>query len=154
MGEKPTTRCARALRGFQPLPASRRSPSSHPLLLALAASLLAPGCRSAAPSPPASGPILHLAQSAEPTTFDPALVEDGPTIEVLMHVFDGLVQWTPKNQLAPALAERWDVSADGRTFTFHLRPNVRFHNGRALKSSDFVYTITRSLLPATRSTVA
>src|SRR5438874_449507 len=145
MGERPTTRRARASRGFQPWPASRRSPSSPPLLLALAALLLAPGCRSAAPSAPASGLTLHLAQSAEPTTFDPALVEDGPTIEVLMHVFDGLVQWTPASKLAPALAERWDVSPDGRVFTFHLRPSVKFHNGRLLKAADFVYSMNRAL---------
>src|SRR5207249_4962658 len=124
--------------------------------------LVASGCRSTRPSQPSTlhptpstaGATLHLAQTAEPTTFDPALVQDGPTIEVLMHVFDGLVQWTPQNKLAPALAERWEVSPDGRTFTFHLRPNVRFHNSRALKASDFIYSITRSLLPATRSPVA
>src|SRR5690348_1670567 len=85
------------------------------------------GCRSNRSTAPASqAATLHLAQSAEPTTFDPAVVEDGPTIEVLMHVFDGLVQWTPQNALAPALAERWEVSPDGRTFTFHLRPDVKF----------------------------
>src|SRR5947199_5603777 len=153
MGERPTTRGARALRGFQPLLVSRWSASSHLLLFSLAASLLAPGCRSAAPSPPASGSTLHLAQSAEPTTFDPALVEDGPTIEVLMHVFDGLVQWTPQNKLAPALAERWEVSPDGRTFTFHLRPGVKFQNGRRLKAADFVFSMNRALRPETHSTV-
>jgi oligopeptide transport system substrate-binding protein len=71
-----------------------------------------------------------------------------------MHVFDGLVEWTPKNELAPALAERWERSADGRTFTFHLRPGVKFHNGRELKASDFVYSMTRALRPETRSAVA
>ena len=38
-----------------------------------------------------------MTQTAEPTTFDPALVQDGPTIEVLMHLYDGLVQWTTAN---------------------------------------------------------
>jgi oligopeptide transport system substrate-binding protein len=126
----------------------------------LCLTLLAPlGCRggsdrSSASSATAGGATLHIAQTAEPTTFDPALVQDGPTIEVLMHVFDGLVEWTPQNKLAPALAERWEVSPDGRTFTFHLRPDVRFQNGRLLKASDFIYSINRSLLPETRSTVA
>jgi oligopeptide transport system substrate-binding protein len=131
-------------------------------ILGLVLLLIIAGCRSNDPSQPStnhhplsiSAAALHLAQSAEPTTFDPAVVEDGPTIEVLMHVFDGLVQWTPQNKLAPALAERWEVSPDGRTFTFHLRPGVKFQNGRPLKASDFVYTMNRALRPETRSTVA
>jgi oligopeptide transport system substrate-binding protein len=101
-----------------------------------------------------AGQTLRLAQTTEPTTFDPAQVQDGPTIEVLMQVFDGLVQWTPENKLAPALAEKWEVSPDGRTFTFHLRPGVKFHNGRELKASDFVYSMNRALRPETRSAVA
>jgi oligopeptide transport system substrate-binding protein len=134
-------------------------PSLFPFAFCLLTFFLTPGCRSAAPPSPgaaasATGPALHLAQSAEPTTFDPALVEDGPTIEVLMHVFDGLVQWTPENRLAPALAERWEWSADGRTITFHLRPGVKFQNGRPLKASDFVWGMNRALLPETRSPVA
>jgi oligopeptide transport system substrate-binding protein len=71
-----------------------------------------------------------------------------------MHVFDGLVQWTTENKLAPALAEKWERSPDGRTFTFHLRPGVKFHNGREVKASDFVYSMNRALRPETRSTVA
>jgi ABC-type transport system substrate-binding protein len=124
-------------------------------VLGVALLLVFAGCRSTDRSQPStSAATLHLAQSAEPTTFDPAVVEDGPTIEVLMHIFDGLVQWTPQNSLAPALAERWEVSADGRTFTFHLRAGVKFQNGRPLKASDFVYSLNRALRPQTRSTVA
>jgi ABC-type transport system substrate-binding protein len=98
--------------------------------------------------------VLHLAQTAEPTTLDPALVQDGPTIEVLQQICNGLVQWTSANKLAPCLAERWETSADGRTYTFHLRSGVKFHNGRMLSADDFVYSIQRALLPATKSPVA
>jgi oligopeptide transport system substrate-binding protein len=91
---------------------------------------------------------------AEPTTLDPAKVEDGPTIELLMQVYDGLVQWTTKNELAPALAEKWEASNGGRTYTFHLRSDVKFHNGRPVTAADFAYSITRSLDPATASPVA
>lgn len=62
-----------------------------------------------------------------------------------MHVFEGLVQWSPENRLVPALAEKWDVSSDGKTYTFHLRQGVKFHNGRPLTAGDFVYSLTRSL---------
>lgn len=131
------------------------------LLLVLLAVVATPGCGRRpvenAPAPgggEATGQVLHLAQTAEPTTLDPALVQDGPTIEILQQICNGLVQWTPANKLAPALAERWETSADGRTYTFHLRSGVKFHNGRTLMAEDFVYSIERALLPATKSPVA
>jgi oligopeptide transport system substrate-binding protein len=126
-------------------------------LAAVILALVASGC-GRRPGASAAGDAdqrtLRLAQTAEPTTFDPALVQDGPTIEVLMHLYDGLVQWTTKNTLAPAIAERWEVGENGRLYTFHLRPDVKFSNGRAVTASDFVYGMTRALIPATRSSVA
>lgn len=95
----------------------------------------------------ANGPELRLAQVAEPTTLDPGRVQDGSTIELLMQVYDGLIQWTPESKLEGALAEKWDVSKDGTVYTFHLRPGVKFHNGRTVTAEDFVYSLTRSLFP-------
>lgn len=106
------------------------------------------------PADPDADSLLRLAQTAEPTTLDPAQVQDGPTIELLMHVFDGLIQWTTENRLAPALAESWDISDGGRTYTFRLREGASFHNGRAVTAEDFVYSLTRSLDPAIASPVA
>jgi len=103
---------------------------------------------------PTEGSVLHVAQTAEPTTLDPAQVQDGPTIELMMHVFDGLVQWNVKNELVPGLAEKWETSDGGRTYTFHLRKGVKFHNGRALTAEDFVYSLTRSLSAKVSSPVA
>lgn len=122
---------------------------------ALAGAALA-GCGSSEPRPSsaAAGPVLRVPQMAEPTTLDPAQVQDGPTIELLMHVYDGLVQWNTKNELVPALAERWETSKDGKTYTFHLRSGAKFHTGRALTAQDFVYSLTRSLDPKTASPVA
>jgi oligopeptide transport system substrate-binding protein len=127
------------------------------LVPALLVAFLAAGCsgRSSANSGgSADTSTLHLAQTAEPTTLDPAQVQDGPTIELLMHVFDGLVQWTPENKLAPALAEKWAVTNGGKTYVFHIREGVKFHNGRALTSRDLAYSITRSLDPKVHSPVA
>lgn len=100
--------------------------------------------------------VFRYALQSRPTTLDPALVEDGDTIDLLMQVFEGLVQWTEENEVAPNIAERWDVSADGRVYTFHLKRGVLFHKPfeRAVTAQDFVYSITRSLLPATRSSTA
>jgi peptide/nickel transport system substrate-binding protein len=110
------------------------------------------GCDS--PGSASKGQTLRVAQTAEPTTLDPAKVEDGPTIELMMHLFNGLVQWTPQNELAPDLAEKWVVSEGGKTYTFHIRKGVRFHNGREVTAEDLAYSITRSLEPKTASPVA
>src|SRR4051812_25272217 len=102
-----------------------RGPAA-PLLGALLAVLTAcAGCNSGGRASggggaSSGGSVLRVPQAVEPTTLDPAKVEDGPTIELLMHVFEGLIQWTPESKLAPALAERWEVSSDGKTYTFHL----------------------------------
>jgi len=100
--------------------------------------------------------VFRYAMQNRPTTLDPALVEDGDTIDMLMQVFEGLVQWSEKNEVVPNIAERWDISADGTVYTFHLKPNVLFHKPfqRPVTAHDFVYTLTRSLLPATKSPTA
>ncbi len=125
-----------------------------PLALTLAAFALA-GCghKQSADAPPAAN-ILRVPLLADPTTFDPAKVEDGTTIDVLQQIFEGLVQWTPQNTLAPALAEKWDISKDGRTYTFHLRPNVKFQDGSPVTAQDVYFSLRRALDPALKSTVA
>jgi len=98
--------------------------------------------------------VLRYALQTNPTQLDPAAVEDGDTIDLLMQIFEGLVQWNEHNEIVPNIAKSWDISPDGRTYTFHLRDDVRFHNGRPVTAEDFVYSITRALLPATKSGTA
>ena len=90
---------------------------------------------------------------AAPTTFDPATVEDGTTIDMLQQVFEGLVQWTPDNKVAPALAEKWAISPDGRTYTFHLRPGVKFQDGHPVTAQDVYFSLRRALDPGLNSSV-
>lgn len=103
---------------------------------------------------PSSDNMLRLPMTASPTTFDPAVVQDGTTIDMLQNMFDGLVQWTPQNTLAPSLAEKWDVSPDGRTYTFHLRSGVKFQDGSPLTAQDVLYSFHRALDPKLQSPVA
>ncbi|HSI72587.1 MAG TPA: ABC transporter substrate-binding protein, partial [Fimbriimonas sp.] len=77
------------------------------------------------------------------TKLDPAMVQDGDSIDVLQQIYEGLTTWDEQNQVAPNLAESWDLSPDGRTYTFHLRKGVKFHNGREVKADDFKYTFER-----------
>lgn len=66
-------------------------------------------------------------------------------------IFDGLVAFDPKLNLIPDLAESWDVSDDGITYTFHLQKNARFHNGRPVTAQDVVYSWERAANPETES---
>ncbi|NUL81263.1 MAG: peptide ABC transporter substrate-binding protein [Armatimonadetes bacterium] len=117
------------------------------------AALLISGCSKRDASLPA-GNVLRYPLTTEPTTFDPALVEDGPTIDMLFQVFEGLVRWEVGSELMPNIAESWEISEDGRTYTFKLKQGVKFHNGRELKAEDFVYSVDRCLDPDTLSPTA
>ncbi len=83
----------------------------------------------------------------DPRTLDPALATDVPSGRAVAYVFDGLTRFTPDARVAPGLAARWDVSPDGRVYTFHLRPGVRFHDGTPLVARQVVASWARALGP-------
>src|SRR5579859_5559316 len=84
-------------------------------------------------------------------TLDPALAHDNPSIHAVQMIFTGLVQLDDHLQLSPALAQTWEQSADGLSWTFHLKPNLKFSDGTSLTSADVAYSIDRALQPATQS---
>jgi len=86
----------------------------------------------------------------DPRSLDPALSTDVPTGRAVSYVFDGLTRFTPDARVEPGLAERWDVSPDGLTYTFHLRRGVTFHNGAPFRAQHVVRTFQRALDPATK----
>jgi oligopeptide transport system substrate-binding protein len=102
----------------------------------------------------ANSHFLRYALTTEPTTLDPAKVEDGTTIDLLQQVFEGLVQWGENNEISPGLAEKWEVSKDGKTYTFHLKSGVKFHSGREITAEDFKYSMERACAPALASPTA
>jgi len=76
------------------------------------------------------GGTLVFAGASDPVVLDGALVSDGESIRVIQQIFDGLVSLKPgTTEIQPALAESWDASPDGKTWTFHLRDGVTFHDG-------------------------
>ncbi len=91
---------------------------------------------------------------AEPSTLDPALVEDAVSAQYVVEIFSGLVALDAELQVVPDLAQRWEVSSDRTTYTFLLREDARFHNGRRVTAADFKYSIERACDPRTGSTVA
>lgn len=123
-------------------------------LLACALPGLPPQGTPVAPRPPAvSGNILTL-PGGEPPTLDPALAGDATSAEYIVEIFSGLVTFNDKLEVVPDIAERWEVSPDGKTYTFYLRKGVQFHSGKEVKAADFKYSIERACNPKTESTVA
>ncbi len=88
------------------------------------------------------------------STLDPAQVNDSSSANAIQMVFTGLVQLDDKLQVHPQLAQSWDESSNGLTWTFHLKTNLKFSDGKPLTSRDVAYSIDRALQPATKSNVA
>jgi oligopeptide transport system substrate-binding protein len=82
-----------------------------------------------------------------PPTLDPALRTDVYSGVVVRQIFDGLVQFDAQLNPIPAIAEFWEASRDGRTWTFTLRRGITFHHGREVTAHDVVYSFTRLLDP-------
>ena len=86
------------------------------------------------------------------TTLDPAIGYDWQNWSIIKSLFDGLMDYKPGTMdLVPDLAESYEISPDGQTYTFKVRPGVKFHNGRELTAEDIKYSIERVLDPATQS---
>jgi ABC-type transport system substrate-binding protein len=66
-------------------------------------------------------------------------------VDVMSNIFEGLVQFGERAEIRPAVAERWDISPDGRVYTFYLRESARFHNGRRVRSDDVMYSFERQM---------
>ena len=90
----------------------------------------------------------------DPVTLDPACASDASSAEYIVEIFSGLVSFDQNLKVIPDIAEKWDVSADNKVFTFHLRNNVLFHDAsRRVTADDFKFSMERALNPKTQSTV-
>jgi oligopeptide transport system substrate-binding protein len=124
------------------------------LALVLVGVLVSTGCQSGEVTPPVSaGQVLNL-YSIDPWTLDPAIVGDATSHAYIVQIFSGLVKPGDKLEPVPDIAQRWDISPDGRTYTFYLREDVFFQDGRQVKAEDFKYSWERACLPATGSQTA
>ena len=87
-----------------------------------------------------SGGTFRWRQASEPKTLDPDFLTDQTSIEIAQNIFEGLLELDPKLQPKPALASAMPtVSDDGKTYTFKLKPGLKFSNGDPLTAKDFVY---------------
>ncbi len=94
---------------------------------------------------------VHYRINYNPTTLDPALIVDVTGGLIAAKIFNGLVRLDENLEVIPDLAESWNVSPDGKKYTFHLRRDVRFSNNRILSAPDVKYSFERILDPTGKS---
>ena len=104
----------------------------------------------AAPSAEAGGGTLRTRMNADIRSTDPGTNRDANTDGVVAHMVEGLVAFRDDTSIGPMLADSWTISEDGKTYTFKLRPGVKFHNGATMTSDDVVWSFKRWLDPATQ----
>jgi oligopeptide transport system substrate-binding protein len=98
--------------------------------------------------------VLRRGNGGEPQTLDPAAAEDIHSFAVLTDLYEGLVIEAGDGSLRPGVAERWDISPDGRQYTFYLRQDAVWSTGEPVKAQHFVAEFRRVLAPGTTSVYA
>ncbi|PTY40709.1 peptide ABC transporter substrate-binding protein [Brachyspira hampsonii] len=95
------------------------------------------------------GIIVNL--SVEPKTIDPSLNAQIYGVIYISHVFEGLTVRDRNNKIVPGVAEKWEISPDGKTYTFYLRTNSTWSDGKPVVAEDFVYSWQRQVDPKVAS---
>jgi oligopeptide transport system substrate-binding protein len=95
--------------------------------------------------------LLRRGNGAEPESLDPHKAQSTTSSNILRDLYEGLVSEAPNGDLVPGVAERWEISGDGFVYTFYLRADAKWSNGEPVTAGDFVYSLRRSVDPATGS---
>lgn len=154
--------------------ASASEPTTVPSTTAKADSTAVPSSSSAPqtsasiPAAPTTPPVVASVEStdgkirggtfkrlwADPPTLDPHLTTDTTSAGIVVELFSGLVTLNTDLQLVPDVAESWDISEDGLVYTFKIRPDAMFHDGKPITARDFKWSLERAASPSTASPVA
>ncbi len=108
-----------------------------------------PGASAFQAATPQAGGTLKVGVQGDPVGLDPHISILDAADVVVDWVYEGLVRLAPDLTPLPAIADSWSLSDDGLVYTFVLRPNVTFHNGRAVESADVQYSLERVMNPDT-----
>ena len=139
-------------------PNHRLSPSSPPLSLPRLRAArplqpqLRPRPRQTTDEEPSGGIFRRL--WSDPPTLDPHLTSDTTSAGLVVEIFSGLVALNTDLQLVPDVAESWEINEDGTVYTFKIRDNAKFHDGRRVTADDFKWSMQRAAHPDTASPVA
>jgi peptide/nickel transport system substrate-binding protein len=117
-------------------PVTQATPTSRPASVATPAT-------AAQPTPASPGGTLTYAVYREPDTLDPTASGLQPAQTIFFSIYDTLVAKAPDNTFQPWLADSWQVAPDGKTYTFKLRKDVKFHDGTPFNAQAVKYTLDR-----------
>lgn len=124
------------------------------LCFMLIAAMVLTGCSGGAGKAPADNKgnengtakdTINYAITGEPSTFDPHNISDNIAKQVFNQIFDRLIRQEADGKLNPGLAESWDLSEDGKSITFKIRKNVKFHNGETMTAEDVAFSLNRAI---------
>ncbi len=107
---------------------------------------VASGCADTGSSGGGDSSTFVVGLASQPEMLVRSFTSDATAATVGLAVAEGLVRTTKDKKVVPALAKSWDVSPDGMTYTFHLQPNVKWHDGEPFTSADVVYSF-KEILP-------
>jgi len=124
------------------------------LSIVLLSGLFLAGCITTVSAPAVVGSGVLKMYGIDPITLDPAVSAEMTSHEYVTQIYSGLVRPDDNLEPAPDIAERWEISQDRRTYTFYLRKDVMFQDGRKVTAADFKYSWERACDPATGSNVA
>ncbi len=124
----------------------RWQPSSLVLLLLVGVVLFVSGCNQSQPTQPQRHVLVwpNVGVTDLPQ-LDPALSSDSNSDQAVELIFSGLVKLNPHLQVVPDAAYSWQVSPDGKTYTFYLPAQLRFADGAPVTAQDVIYSFDRSL---------
>jgi peptide/nickel transport system substrate-binding protein len=115
-------------------------------LIALIAATLLAACGSGKPDAAGGDVTILYARGDQTDSLDPPSTEWGGSAKIMVNLFECLVSFSDDGiELVPRLAEKWDVSPDGKTWTFHLRKGVKFHDGTPFDSAAVRFSFARLL---------
>jgi peptide/nickel transport system substrate-binding protein len=103
--------------------------------------LLATGAAAAQQAQPQRGGTIVIALGSDPETLNPGITTGYAVGAITANVFSALIRLGPRGEVLPQLAQSWEVAPDGRTYTFRLRPNVRWHDGRPFTAADVKFSL-------------
>jgi len=95
--------------------------------------------------------VIRINVGSEPETIDPTLNSSIDGSVYIAHSFEGLAMKDQNDKIAFGVADKWDISDDGLTYTFHIRDNAKWTDGKAVTADDFIYAWRRAVDPKTAS---
>ncbi len=121
------------------------------LVFALCAALVLAGCKkedTTTTTGSTTSDTFTYAQGADPRGLDPALVDDGESSKVISNIYEGLLKYAADStKVEPSLAESWEISPDGLSYTFKLRQGVKFQDGTDFNADAVKFNIDRQIPP-------